>query len=131
MRTLKELKEAKIKNRIRITNDQIIEATVSMWGVNTTEINILLNTKNGKSLSFPVRKLSIFRDIFIDDKNGGTFTQLNEYEGQYIRVIEYLTPEEEMHQLSDKIEKVGITHILSDRLFIFEGDRLYVNEFEK
>lgn len=131
MWNLKKLKDAKAKNLIKIDTDQILQATLYIR--HRQELSIILRTYKGRSIFIPISKIHLFFQLFNADGDTNNYTTLNEYEGKYIRTVEYIVPEEEMHQLSDPIEDVGIMHIVDDRLLILDekGDKIHVREFEQ
>ena len=113
--TEKEYKNAIKRGLISFSNDKIKVASIRMYNYCKNN-EVYLSTLKDNQITFSIDKLRQFTEIFNEEndsvKNGWDF--LCDYEGKYLRVIIYTTPEEEMHQLSDKYEVVGLMNIVDD-----------------
>lgn len=113
--TEKEFNNALRKGFISFENDKIKTATIKMYDYNRNN-EVCLETLKNSEITFSLNKLKQFTEIFHEEgqpvKNGRDF--LCDYEDKYLRVIIYTVPEEEMHQLSDKYEVIGLMNIVDD-----------------
>lgn len=131
MWNLKKLQLSEKKNLITIENDQIIETSIFINPrqiYNKSDYYCYFSTIKGNVFDFGVKKLKYLKEIFNSDNDRYTLDMLKDFNKKYIRLVIYHTPEEEMHQLSDPTEIIGVMHIVHNRLFLFDEEKIHVGE---
>ena len=120
--TEKEYSKALAKNLIHFENDKIISASTRINNCDTNKIDITIETTQYRGIDFKIDKFKKFMDILFDDNNPfkqETYWYLYQAIDKYLRIIVYDTPDDEMHQLADEHEIVGIKNIITDKYILF------------
>ena len=128
---IKKFQLAEKKNLITVDNDQIIKTSVFIrpkYLSNESDHDCYFSTIKGNVFEIPVRKLKFLVEVFNSDNDNYKMNMLSDLDGKYIRLVIYHTPEEEMHQLSDPTEIIGVMHIVHNRLFLFDEEKIHVGE---
>lgn len=115
-RTKKAFANAQKNGLIKMINNQI--KSVYLKGY-TNRYCFVIETKSSKTtteIRLPIREIYKFVKIFNfdEDFDANNEWDTNQLVGRYVRLCYYMTPENEMHQLSDELEFVGAKHIIDD-----------------
>ena len=118
--TKKEFNNALKRDLIRYENDRIISTSMRS-NRNTGSKQIVFTTTQYKEIEFDIGKFDDFVDVIYHDKSKGynSYYYLYNVIDKYIRLIIYDTPDEEMHQLADEHEIVGVMNIVDDTMLLF------------
>jgi len=118
--TKKEFTNSLKRNLIRYENDRIISTSLRL-NRNRNSNDIIFSTTQYKEISLDISKFEEFMNTIYHDKSScyGSYYYLYQIIDKYIRLIIYDTPDEEMHQLADKHEIVGVMNIVDDTMMLF------------
>lgn len=100
---------------IKMVNSQIKSVYLEGDASNYKFVIELQTSRNSTMISLPVSDIYEFIKIFIFDE-GFDIDKWNNKQliGKYVRLCYYMTPENEMHELADKLEFVGVKNIIDD-----------------
>lgn len=115
-RTKKAFIAAQKNGLIKMVNHQIKSVYLEGSKMDYWVVIELYSNDNPLEIRLSIRDVFEFMKIFRFDKEFDINNEWNTNQliNKYIRLCYYMTPENEMHQLADEMEFVGIKHIVDD-----------------
>lgn len=115
-RTKKAFAIAQKNGLIKMVNHQIKAVYLKGYGNRYCFVIETKSNKTSTQIRLPIRDIYEFVKIFNFDADFDAADEwdTNQLVNKYVRLCYYVTPENEMHQLANELEFVGVKHIIDD-----------------
>lgn len=115
-RTKKAFAIAQKNGLIKMVNHQIKSVYLKGYGNRCCFVIETKSSKTSTQIRLPIRDIFEFVKIFNFDADFDVNDEwdTNQIVNRYVRLCYYVTPENEMHQLANELEFVGVKHIIDD-----------------